>query len=164
MSVKSKHGAGGEFTADWAPKVRRFEGFLWLSCLVQLLESTKLHRCQKFRPLRRPKTDPHNQQSLLGALCKNDLRGNASRSRPVLLHHSLRRNWLPRKPNQRHPRGLNGDVRDPAAAWVIVSPYATFSVPAADHLVSPVPRQATPNMPSPREVAPPPRMGLFGAE
>jgi hypothetical protein len=21
MSVKSKHGAGGEFTADWAPKV-----------------------------------------------------------------------------------------------------------------------------------------------
>ena len=39
---------------------------------------------------------------------------------------------------------------------------ALLSVPAADHLVSPVPRQATPTMPPPREVAPP-RMGLFGA-
>jgi len=29
MSVKSKHGAGGEFTADWAPKVRWFEFFFF---------------------------------------------------------------------------------------------------------------------------------------
>jgi len=35
MSVKSKHGAGGEFTPDWAPKVRLFEVFgfrVWLEC------------------------------------------------------------------------------------------------------------------------------------
>ena len=28
MSVKSKHGAGGEYTPEWAPKVRWFEFFL----------------------------------------------------------------------------------------------------------------------------------------
>ena len=28
MSVKSKHGAGGEFTPNWAPKVRCFEVFV----------------------------------------------------------------------------------------------------------------------------------------
>ena len=35
MAVKSKHGAGGEFTPDWAPKVlwSEFSGFhVWFKC------------------------------------------------------------------------------------------------------------------------------------
>lgn len=83
-------------------------------------------RCQKcLLPLlllrRLTMVDPHNQQSLLGAQYINDLRGNANRSRLVLLPHRLLHNWLLLRLNQKRPHGLNGDVRDPGAAWILYS-------------------------------------------
>ena len=159
MAVKSKHGAGGEFTPDWAPKVRRSELFCF-SHLVQLSQSTNNLCCQKchLHQWRLKIVDPHNQQSLLGARYINDLRGSASRSPLVLLPHRLPRHWLlHRQSNKSCPRGLNGNVCDPAAARKIVlscdvvgacsrSPCVTRTPPAdADYVPSPRGRATTPH-------------------
>jgi hypothetical protein len=42
MSVKSKHGAGGEFTPNWAPQVRQPNVFSWDLPFVQMLGKADL--------------------------------------------------------------------------------------------------------------------------
>ena len=123
MAVKSKHGAGGEFTPDWAPKVRKPESFLVFMLSSMSKSTNNLCRCQKCHPRWRLRiADLYNQRSLLGAQYTNDLRGGVSRLRPALLPHRLPNNWLLLRPhrNQNCPRGLNGNVCDPAAVQEIV--------------------------------------------
>ena len=76
-------------------------------------------RCKNYHLPHRLKRDPHNQRSPDGGRYTNDLKGNASRSLPPLLRHSLPRSLLPRQSNQRRPHGLNGNVRDLAVARMV---------------------------------------------
>lgn len=97
---------------------------LWISAWLKFWEWANSLRCQNCLPRLLPRLlktmDPHNQQGLLGVRYINDPRGNASRSRLVLLHHPPPHSWLPRRSNQRRPRGLSGNVRDPAAPRMIL--------------------------------------------
>ncbi|KAF9652258.1 hypothetical protein BDM02DRAFT_3109229 [Thelephora ganbajun] len=123
MSVKSKHGAGGEFTPDWAPK----------------------HEAPP--PLMPELPPPAIEDS-----------GSLQPAKPA---------WrtVHKRPDRKRKQ-ITAATPAPPLAPQLASPPVKPETPSwaqwrPDHLVSPVPRQATPSMPPPREVVPP-RMGLFG--
>jgi len=120
MSVKSKHGAGGEFTPDWAPQH----------------EAPPLPEL----PPPPPAEDGPPQSAKPGW---RTVHKRPERKRKQITAATP----APQPP----PQLASPPVKPETPAWAQWRP---------DHLVSPIPRQATPTMP-PREV-PPPRMGLFG--
>jgi len=123
MSVKSKHGAGGEFTADWAPKHEQ-------------------------PPMLEPPPPP---------LAIEDS-GPQQPAKPGWRTVHKR----PERKRKQITAGTPAPLPPPQLASPAVKPeMPSWAQWKPDPILSPAPRQATPTLAPPREVAPP-RMGLFG--
>ena len=174
MAVKSKHGAGGEYSPNWTPPVSRCYGPR-LSRQSHALKYLDLgfHPSFRFRPKNHL---PHLQRrSPLHPLMtvhpsKPDQHGRSYTNRHDGREHpraspppSLRPCQLSRLPNRICLLGLSGDVR--AACRILVTFFDVLMVwPClANPSVMPPATVMAPGPVSPRPMTPAARPGLFGA-